>query len=47
MVMESSDGVVATIPAELARVSVDTARCAVVEYITTGQRPTCVPWAKD
>jgi hypothetical protein len=47
VVMESSDGDVVTVPAELARVSVAMARRAVVEYIATGQRPTCVVWAKD
>ena len=43
-VLESADGGLVTIPAELARVSVDTARRAVAEYVTTGQRPTCVEW---
>ena len=33
------------IPAELARVSVTTARQAVAEYVTTGQKPTDVEWA--
>lgn len=46
VVMESSDSDVVTIPAELARVSVDTAHRAVIEYVTTGQRPTCVQWIK-
>ena len=45
VVMESSDCDVVTIPAELARVSVKTAHRAVVEYVSTGQRPTCVEWA--
>jgi hypothetical protein len=36
-----------TIPAELARVSPETARQAVTEYITTGVRPTCVRWEKQ
>jgi Immunity protein Imm1 len=44
VVMESSDYDVVTIPAELARVSVDTAHRAVIEYVTTGQKPTCVRW---
>lgn len=44
VVLESSDYDVVTILAELARVSVETARRAVVEYIATGQRPTCVAW---
>ena len=43
-VLESTDGGLVTIPAELARVSVATARQAVAEYVTTGQRPTCVEW---
>jgi hypothetical protein len=45
VVMESSDYDVVTIPAELARVSVDTAHRAVAEYVATGQRPTVVEWA--
>lgn len=44
VVLESSDYNVVTIPAELARVSVDTARRAVVEYVTTGRKPTSVTW---
>ncbi|MGY0232586.1 Imm1 family immunity protein [Longispora urticae] len=32
------------IPAELARVSVAKAREAVIEYVTTGEKPTCVRW---
>jgi hypothetical protein len=47
VVMESSDCPVVTIPAELARVSVDTAKRAVIEYVTTGGRPTCLSWAAD
>jgi hypothetical protein len=46
VVMESSDYDVVTIPATLARVSVDTARRAVVEFVTTGQRPTCITWQR-
>jgi hypothetical protein len=42
VVLESSDYDVVTIPAELARVSVDTARRAVTEYITTETRPSGV-----
>lgn len=34
----------ATIPAGLACVSPHTARAAVVEYVATGKRPTCVVW---
>jgi hypothetical protein len=44
VVMESSDWDVVTIPAELARVSAETANRAVIEYVDTGQRPTCVQW---
>src|SRR5688500_630888 len=44
VVMESSDYDVVTIPAKLARVSVETAHRAVVEYVSTGQRPRCVEW---
>jgi len=44
VVLESSDYDVVTIPAELARVSVDTAHRAVIEYVTTGQKPICVRW---
>jgi hypothetical protein len=47
VVMESSDYDVVTIPAELARVSVQTAHRAVVEYVSTGQRPECVEWVTD
>lgn len=47
VVMESSDCPVVIIPAELARVSVATAKRAAIEYVTTGQRPTCVAWAPD
>lgn len=45
VVMESSDCDVVTISAELARVSVQTAKRAVIEYVTTGQRPNCVAWS--
>lgn len=47
VVLETSDRDVVTIPAELARVSVDTAHRAVAEYVTTGQKPTCVGWAAE
>jgi len=47
VVLESSDYDVVTIPAELARVSVETARRAIVEYVTTGQRPAGVEWVTD
>jgi Immunity protein Imm1 len=38
------DADVITIPAEEARVSTATVRRAVVEYVQTGQRPTCLSW---
>jgi hypothetical protein len=44
-VMWYVDDPVVVIPAEFVRVSAGTARRAVVEYITTGERPTCVQWA--
>lgn len=44
-VLESADGGLVTVPAELARVSAATARRAVMEYVATGQRPTSVTWA--
>jgi hypothetical protein len=47
VVLESSDRDVVTIPAELARVSAETAHRAVVEYVTTGQKPMNVPWEPD
>jgi hypothetical protein len=47
VVLESSDYDVVTVPAALARVSVDTARRAVSEYVRTGQRPTFVEWVAD
>jgi hypothetical protein len=47
VVMECSDCPVVTIPDELAVVSVETAKRAVVEYLSTGQRPTCVSWLSD
>lgn len=47
VVLETSDRDVVTIPAQLARVSVDTAHRAVAEYVTTGQKPTCVRWAAE
>jgi len=43
-VMESPDGGLATVPAELARVQPETVRHAVIEYATTGQRPSSVNW---
>lgn len=46
VVLESSDYDVVTISAELARVSIDTAHHAVIEYIATGQKPTRVRWAR-
>jgi hypothetical protein len=47
VVLETSDRDVVTIPAELARVSVETAHRAVVEYVSTGHRPTVVEWVTD
>lgn len=44
VVLESSDYDVVTIPAELARLGVDTARRAVVEYVATGRRPSHLVW---
>lgn len=46
-VLESPDGGLVTVPAELVRVSAATARRAVVEYVATGRRPTCVDWVKE
>jgi hypothetical protein len=43
-VMWSVDEPLVTVPGELARVSIMTARRAVLEYVTTGERPTCVEW---
>jgi Immunity protein Imm1 len=43
-VLESADSGLITIPAELARVSAATTQRAVIEYVTTGQKPTCVRW---
>jgi hypothetical protein len=43
----SIDAATVTIPGTLARVSAATARRAVVEYVTTGERPTCVEWADE
>ena len=43
-VMESADGDVVTIPASFARVRPETVRAAVIEYVTTGIRPTSVTW---
>ncbi|SDM71624.1 Imm1 family immunity protein [Nonomuraea jiangxiensis] len=46
-VMWSEDARLVTLPGELARVSTATARRAVLEYVTTGKRPTCVEWAPE
>lgn len=43
-VMWFIDADVITIPAEQARVSTAIARRAVVEFVETGRRPTCVGW---
>jgi hypothetical protein len=42
--ISSGFDIVLEIPAELARVSVATARQAVEEYVKTGEKPTCVLW---
>ncbi|WP_239313173.1 Imm1 family immunity protein [Plantactinospora mayteni] len=44
-VLESPDTGLVTVPGELARVTVATARRAVVEYVTAGRRPTSLTWA--
>ncbi|GAB2941024.1 hypothetical protein GCM10027280_31840 [Micromonospora polyrhachis] len=46
-VLESPDTGLITVPASRARVRAATARQAVLEYVTTGQRPTCVTWVRD
>jgi hypothetical protein len=46
-VMRSVDEPLVTVPGRLARVSIGAARRAVVEYIATGNRPTCVDWATE
>jgi Immunity protein Imm1 len=46
-VMWYIDADVITIPGEQARVSTATAQRAVVEYVETGQRPTCVSWEPE
>ena len=46
-VMASADGDLVIIPARLARVSAQTARRAVIEYIATGVRPTGIVWEAD
>jgi hypothetical protein len=45
-VFESDSTGLIVIPQELARVSVETARRAVSEYVATGQRPTGVTWVE-
>ncbi|MER7471701.1 Imm1 family immunity protein [Micromonospora sp. NPDC000018] len=46
-VYESPDTGLLEIPADLARVSVATARVAVVDYVATGQRPANVDWRHE
>jgi hypothetical protein len=46
-VYESPDTGLLEIPAELARVSVATARVAVVDYAATGRRPANVDWRHE
>jgi hypothetical protein len=43
-VMESADGGLVSVPVGIARVRPETVRAAVIEYATTGQRPTSVAW---
>jgi hypothetical protein len=43
-VVWSGDAPLATVPGTVARVSVATARRAVAEYVTTGERPRSVEW---
>ncbi|MFI0797039.1 Imm1 family immunity protein [Micromonospora rubida] len=43
-VYESPDAGLHDIPADLARLNTTTARQAVIEYVTSGQRPTNVTW---
>lgn len=43
-VLDNPDGPPVTIPAALVRVRAATAHTAVIEYATTGNRPTCVRW---
>ncbi|SRR6266511_290126 len=45
-VLESADWGPVTVPADLARVSIATARTAVMQYAATEQRPTSVQWMK-
>lgn len=40
----TDDGEITHIPGVLARVSPATARAAVVEYVATGSKPSCVTW---
>lgn len=47
VVMASSDLPPVSVPAALARVSIDAAHRAIVEYVSTGQRPTNVQWMAD
>lgn len=44
IVLPSVDDSRKIIPGTIARVSVPTARRAVIEYLSTGERPTCVRW---
>ncbi|TDB70385.1 Imm1 family immunity protein [Micromonospora sp. KC721] len=46
-VYESPDTGLVEIPADLARVTAATARAAVIEYATTGQRPTNLDWRHE
>lgn len=43
-VMESAHEPMVTVPASLIRCTLDTAKAAVVEFVDTGERPTCLQW---
>jgi hypothetical protein len=43
-IMYSVDAATIVVPGTRARVTADTARRAVLEYVATDQRPTCVEW---
>jgi hypothetical protein len=44
-VLDSADGGLITIPADLACVDATTAKAAVLDYLTNGTRPSTVGWA--
>jgi hypothetical protein len=43
-IMHSVDAATIVVPGTRARVTADTARRAVLEYVVTDERPTCVAW---